>query len=165
MTFSYEYFLMKNISLSMTKITIIYIPVYMNNKIDTILVTMWIKPKKALFLYYSDIFWEENVVMLLLRWVICARASCVYLNYMKRQVIWEQGLHYCKFPLNSLVYYPQSSWNTAYLINPWTTGNIWVLMKHCGYRWPGAKAPGHQYPQCQLNIHCSGPILYKNVSI
>ena len=25
--------------------------------------------------------------------------------------------------------------------------------QHCGYWCPGAKAPGHQYPQCWLNIH------------
>ena len=25
-------------------------------------------------------------------------------------------------------------------------------------------APGHQYPQCSLNIHCIGPVSYKNIA-
>ena len=36
--------------------------------------------------------------------------------------------------------------------------------QHCGYWCPGAKAPGHQYPQCWLNIHCIGPVSYKNIA-
>ena len=34
--------------------------------------------------------------------------------------------------------------------------------QHCGYHWPGSKAPGHQYSQCGLNIHRSGLIAYKS---
>ena len=30
--------------------------------------------------------------------------------------------------------------------------------QHCSYWCHGAKAPGHQYPQCWLNIHCIGPV-------
>ena len=30
--------------------------------------------------------------------------------------------------------------------------------QHCSYWWPGAKAPGHQYAQCWLNILCVGPV-------
>ena len=33
--------------------------------------------------------------------------------------------------------------------------------QHCDYFFPGAKAPGHQYPQCRLNTHCIGPVSYK----
>ena len=33
-----------------------------------------------------------------------------------------------------------------------------------GYWCPGAKAPGNQYPQCRLNIHCIGPVSYKNIA-
>ena len=29
----------------------------------------------------------------------------------------------------------------------------------------GAKAPGHQYPQWWLNIHCIGPVSYKNTAV
>ena len=36
--------------------------------------------------------------------------------------------------------------------------------QHCGYWWPGAKAPGHQYPLCWLNTHCMRPVLCKNVT-
>ena len=43
-------------------------------------------------------------------------------------------------------------------------GNAWVRSQHCGYWCPGAKAPGHQYPQCWLNIHCIGPVPYKNIA-
>ena len=49
-------------------------------------------------------------------------------------------------------------------INPSTLGNTWVCNQHCGYWCPGAKAPGHQYPQCWLNIHCIGPVSYKNIA-
>ena len=49
-------------------------------------------------------------------------------------------------------------------INPQTPGNAWVRSQHCGYWCAGAKAPGHQYPQCWLNIHCIGPISYKNIA-
>ena len=43
-------------------------------------------------------------------------------------------------------------------------GNIWVSTQHCSYRWPGAKAPGHQYPQCWPNIHIR-PVSYRYVRI
>ena len=45
------------------------------------------------------------------------------------------------------------------LVNPWTVGNIWVHTEHCSYWCPGAKAPGHQQPQCWLNNHCIGCVL------
>ena len=49
------------------------------------------------------------------------------------------------------------------VINPLTPGNAWVRSQHCGYWCPGAKAPGHQYPQCWLNIHCIWPDSYENI--
>ena len=36
--------------------------------------------------------------------------------------------------------------------------------QHCGYWCPGAKAPGHQYPQCWLNINCIGPVSSKTIA-
>ena len=33
---------------------------------------------------------------------------------------------------------------------------------HCNYWSPGAKAPGHQYPQCLINIHCIVVVSYRN---
>ena len=51
--------------------------------------------------------------------------------------------------------------NVLLSLNPYTLGNAWVRSQHCGYWCPGAKAPGHQYPQCWLNIHCIGPVSYK----
>ena len=36
--------------------------------------------------------------------------------------------------------------------------------QHCGYWCPGAKAPGHQYPQCWLNIHCIGLVSYETIA-
>ena len=38
--------------------------------------------------------------------------------------------------------------------NPETAGNAWVGTHHYGYRCPGARAPGHQYQQCLMNIRC-----------
>ena len=55
-------------------------------------------------------------------------------------------------------------------INPLTTGNPRWCTQHCSYWCPGAKAPGHQYPQCWLNIYCIGPVspqkyqLYETIS-
>ena len=34
------------------------------------------------------------------------------------------------------------------------------MTQRCSYWCPGAKAPGHQYPQCWLNIHCFGLVSY-----
>ena len=47
------------------------------------------------------------------------------------------------------------------LVNPLTPGSAWMRSQHCGYWCPGAKAPGHQHPQCWLNINCIGPVSYK----
>ena len=35
------------------------------------------------------------------------------------------------------------------------------VYQHCGYCWPGTKAPDHQYLQWWLSV-CIGPVLYKN---
>ena len=43
-------------------------------------------------------------------------------------------------------------------------GHAWVRSQQCGYWCPGAKAPGHQYQQRWLSIHCIGPISYKNIA-
>ena len=48
--------------------------------------------------------------------------------------------------------------------NPLTLENAWVRSQHCGYWCPGAKAPGHQYPQCWLNIHFIAPVSCKNIA-
>ena len=37
--------------------------------------------------------------------------------------------------------------------------------QHCGCWCPGAKAPGHQHPQCWLNIHCIGQVSFKNSAL
>ena len=37
--------------------------------------------------------------------------------------------------------------------------------QHRGYWCPGAKAPGHQYPQWWLNIYCIGPVSYKKIKL
>ena len=39
--------------------------------------------------------------------------------------------------------------------------NAWVRSQQCGYWCPGAKAPGHQYPQHWLNIKFIGPVSWK----
>ena len=55
--------------------------------------------------------------------------------------------------------------NNKDTINPWTAGNAWARTQHCGYWCPGAKAPGHQYPQRWPNIHCSGPVSNRYITI
>ena len=49
-----------------------------------------------------------------------------------------------------------------------TIGSTLVCTQHCSYWYPGAKAPGHQYPQCWLNIlrfDPIGPVSYKNITV
>ena len=47
--------------------------------------------------------------------------------------------------------------------NPYT-GNAWIHSQHCGYRSPGANAPGHHYTQWWWHIGRIGPVLYKHVT-
>ena len=47
---------------------------------------------------------------------------------------------------------------------PVTAENAWSHSQHCGYWCPGAKAPGHQYPQCLLSIYCTTQGSYKNIT-
>ena len=50
------------------------------------------------------------------------------------------------------------------ILNPKTTGNAWVHHQHCDYWCPCAQAPCHQYPQCWINIHCTGPVWLRNIA-
>ena len=52
-----------------------------------------------------------------------------------------------------------------YLNDPQTAGNAWLCTQHCGYWCSGAQAPGHQYPQCWLYIHCVDPVSFKDITI
>ena len=52
-----------------------------------------------------------------------------------------------------------------YSFNPKTPGNAWMRSRHHGCWCPGVKARGQQYPQCWLNIHCIGPVSYKNITL
>ena len=64
-------------------------------------------------------------------------------------VPWELCISYYKimvFPIYNV---------TFILVNSWTCENAWVHTQHCGYWWPGAKAPGHQYPWCRPVIQRS----------
>ena len=93
-------------------------------------------------------FWKNLCLTLLttiLKWIfnlICFQWYVQYFSYHSSEAIGH--------PLHSL--------------NPWTAGNTWVHSQHCGYWYPGAKAPGHQYPQCWLNVDCIIPVLYKNIT-
>ena len=49
-------------------------------------------------------------------------------------------------------------------VNPWTDGNAWMHNQHCGYWCPGAKAPGHQYPQCWFSTYCTTQASYKYIT-
>ena len=46
-----------------------------------------------------------------------------------------------------------------------THGHTWVHIQHSCYWCPGAKAPGHQYPQCWPNIHCIATTSNKNFAL
>ena len=40
----------------------------------------------------------------------------------------------------------------------------WMHNQHCGFWCPGAKIPGHQYPQCWVSSYYTGPDSYKHVN-
>ena len=63
------------------------------------------------------------------------------------------------FPANRFICL---AYSLTYLVNSW---KHLVCTQHCSYWWPGAKAPGHQYPQCWPNIHCTGPISDKDITL
>ena len=42
--------------------------------------------------------------------------------------------------------------------------NEWVHTQHCSYWCPGAKAPGHQYPRCWMNIHSTESVSNRNIT-
>ena len=50
-------------------------------------------------------------------------------------------------------------------VNPYISGTARVHPEHCCCWWLGAKAPGHQYPHCWLNIHYIGPVPYSNTAL
>ena len=43
--------------------------------------------------------------------------------------------------------------------------HYWVHTKHFIYLYPGAKAPGHQYPECWLNINPLREFIRQNINI
>ena len=45
------------------------------------------------------------------------------------------------------------------------TFNSWKLTGACSalYPCPGTKSLGYQYPLCQMNIHCTGPVSRRNI--
>ena len=51
------------------------------------------------------------------------------------------------------------------VFNTRTAGNAWAHTQHCSYWCPGAQAPGHQNPQCRLNIYCIGPVLHRIITV
>ena len=60
--------------------------------------------------------------------------------------------------------YPPLTYTGGHIIDPQTSGNTWVHTQHCSYWCPGANAPGHQYLQRWLNIHCIGQVSYNNIT-
>ena len=89
--------------------------------------------------------WGRNMTL------ICGRWSYNLVNFLQnthqRQLIVHlRGLFVVSKPINS--------WKCT-----------WVRTQHCDYWCHGAKAPGHQYPQCWLNNHCTGPVSYLNIAV
>ena len=46
-----------------------------------------------------------------------------------------------------------------------TDRNARLCTQHCSHLCPGDKGLGHQYLQCWLNIHCIGPVSYRNSTL
>ena len=62
------------------------------------------------------------------------------------------------YHIQSLCKYSHSKWIRLQV----SSINSWKRIEYCGYWCPGAKAPGHQYPQPSYDIHCIGTVLYQN---
>ena len=43
--------------------------------------------------------------------------------------------------------------------------NQMVCTQFSSYWFPGAKAPGHQYPQCWISSHCLRPVSNRNIAV
>ena len=107
--------------------------------------------------YYLQMPKGESVTMMMLWYGNVFLITGPLWSELFRQDLWW-GYH-VDLVLNELIY-PQ----TAYLILSYqTAGKAWVPTQHCDYWCPGAKAPGHQYPQCWLNRRRIGLISWRNV--
>ena len=67
---------------------------------------------------------------------------------------WSLNMYHVDRNLPLWHYPPAYARHVCNMILTSNTGNAWVI-NHCGYWCPGAKAPGHQYQQCWLCIHCN----------
>ena len=88
------------------------------------------------------------------------------ISYHDDVVIWKCFPHYwrlVKLIIQERSVVRLSYWSSVKWVNHETAGEAWVPTQHCGYWCPGAKAPGHQYPQCWLNRCWIGLISCRNV--
>ena len=97
---------------------------------------------------------------------ICVEPGCGF--WLSQNLVgWLQGPKYVDLSLlvdgfSSLLYV--SSTIMYCRIRPWALFCIWIYSMNTSVQSCYAKAPGHQYPQCWLNILCIGPVSYKNIA-
>ena len=107
-------------------------------------------------LHYWSLYWEStgNTCCFPTKWPRNTESVIYHVKKSSDMLMGQDELTKCY----------RSHFLASLHINPWTPGNAWMRSQHCGYWCPGAKAPGHQYPQCWLNIPCIGPVSYKNIA-
>ena len=109
---------------------------------------LWFKFHQSLFLWVSissdgvehfinslNCFKQEMILCIILVPVLTQESLQLIIQHLAKMfyssyIIWRAGRH------------------SLGDINPWIPENAWVHTHHSGYWCPGAKAPGHQYPQC-----------------
>ena len=97
-------------------------------------------------------------------WLPCVtRSSAVIYQQYMISTFYQYELHCCHHFDENIC--NNSSTNVLSgvksMINSLSAGNTWMCIQHCGYWCPGAKAPGHQQPQCALIIYCTRPVSHK----
>ena len=97
---------------------------------------LFYKHQLGTYQVYSAVTYKKNLIFVSLRLL----NSVVYSYNVVRWLLVPHGV------FSSACMYPTA------IVNPLTAGNTWVWTPHYGYWWPGAEAPGHQYPLCWWNI-------------
>ena len=107
-------------------------------------------------------FCESITIWHMLRQMSCCH-TCKIMTWFNQQNQNYSKRIFTKFSIMSSQT-PHCNGSQAW-VNPLAAGKTWVHTQHCGYRCPGAKAPGHWYPQCWLGMHYIGQLSDKNTTV
>ena len=70
-------------------------------------------------------------------------------------ILVASAVHHTKYCDTDVLHFILTHKYVINSVNPLTTGNAGMCTQHCSYWCPGAKTPGHQYPQLVPATKCS----------